>query len=250
MSYYATPFDFNAVMTFLGLMLYQQGFLYYYPDAAPATEEEYDTLITWNDTNPQPTWDYIHNGDGWTAYDAYYQALSASRTQSEVVAGELHTEIGSAIASVPSQVQSDWNATSGLGQILNKPSLFNGSYSSLSGAPSIPSAQKALEGTSVRSPSFPIFKSSTVASGAAVFQLTSDGTSTGTALFPTGVIIDSVNVSVNDATAAYQMSWAFTNSNKTLTVTANKLTTSNILTGVLGQASANAAIVKLAVWGY
>lgn len=113
-----------------------------------------------------------------------------------------------------------------------------------------PSIGKAYEGTTARSGAFPIFKSATVSSGTAVFNLTSDGTSTGTALFPNGVIADSVNATVSDATASYQMSWAFSNSNKTLTITTNKLTTANILSGILGQTAGNGAVVKLNVWGY
>ena len=35
------------------------------------------------------------------------------------------------------QVQSDWNAISGLGVVLNKPTLFDGAYSSLSGSPTL-----------------------------------------------------------------------------------------------------------------
>lgn len=119
---------------------------------------------------------------------------------------------------------------------------------SLSTLPSVMSI--AYEGTSNRTNSFPIFKTATVSSGVAVFHLTADGTSGGTALFTNGVIQDSVNVTVSDSAASYQMSWAWSNSNKTLTVTANKLTTANILTGVLGQGQANASVVKLAVWGY
>lgn len=141
------------------------------------------------------------------------------------------------LASLAPQVADDWNETnsSAADFIKNKPLL-----------PTI----QAYEGTTQRLNAFPIIKSATVSSNVAVFNLTSDSTSGGTALFPNGVIQDSVQVSVNDATAAYQMSWAFSNSNKTLTVTANKLTTSNILTGVLGQAAANAAVVKLQIWGY
>lgn len=108
----------------------------------------------------------------------------------------------------------------------------------------------SYEGTTSHAGAFAIFKSATVSSGVAVFYLTADGTSTGTALFPNGVIQDSVNAFVSDATASYQMSYAFSNSNKTLTVTANKLTTSNILTGILGQAAANASVIKISVWGY
>lgn len=109
---------------------------------------------------------------------------------------------------------------------------------------------KAYEGTTARTNSISYFNHATVASGVAVFQLTADGLSTGIAIFPNGVIQDSVQLIVSDATASYQMSYAFTNSNKTLTVTANKLTTSNILTGVLGQATANGSIIKVTVFGY
>lgn len=116
------------------------------------------------------------------------------------------------------------------------------------GLPVLPT--KAFEGTTLRSNPIPVSKSATVSSGTAVFNLTVDGLSTGASLFPNGVIKDSVSLTVSDATASYQMSYAFTNSDKTLTVTANKLTTSNILTGILGQAAANAAVVKLSVIGY
>lgn len=113
-----------------------------------------------------------------------------------------------------------------------------------------PMIGKVYEGTTQRMGAFPIFKSVTVSSGTAIFYLTDDGTSTGNALFPNGVIADSVNAFVSDAAASYQMAYAFSNSNKTLTVTTNKLTTANILTGILGQSAANGASVKLQVWGY
>lgn len=102
-------------------------------------------------------------------------------------------------------------------------------------------------GTTLKNNVFPIFKNATVSSGTAVFHLTADGTSGGTALC-SEVFADSIQVIVSDATASYQMSWALSNSDKTVTVTANKLTTSNILTGVLGQAAANTAVVKLSVF--
>lgn len=112
------------------------------------------------------------------------------------------------------------------------------------------SAPKAYQGITVRNNAFPIFKSAVVSSGFAVFYLTDDGTSTGAALFPNGIITESINTFVSDATASYQMSYALTNSNKTLTVTTNKLGTANILTGILGQVAANGATVRLQVWGY
>ena len=41
-------------------------------------------------------------------------------------------------ADVPAQVNADWEATSGAAQILNKPTLFDGDYNSLSNKPTIP----------------------------------------------------------------------------------------------------------------
>ena len=41
-------------------------------------------------------------------------------------------------ADVPAQVNADWNATSGAGQILNKPELFSGDYNDLANRPEIP----------------------------------------------------------------------------------------------------------------
>lgn len=54
-------------------------------------------------------------------------------------------------------------------------------------------------------------------SGTVVFYLTSDKTSTGTALFPTTVSY--LKAEVNDANSGYNYSYALTNANKTLTVT-------------------------------
>lgn len=108
---------------------------------------------------------------------------------------------------------------------------------------------KAYQGTTAKAGAFPIFKSATVASGVAVFHLTNDGLSTGTALFPNGPFIESVSPIVNDATSSYQMGWALSNSNKTLTVTTNNFTTANILTGLLGQTAANGKVVNLTIWG-
>lgn len=134
--------------------------------------------------------------------------------------------------------------------LINKPTISTagatGSYADLINKPAI---GKAIVGLTANTGTFPLVTSSTVSSGVAVFYLTADGTSTGTALF-TQVYLNSVQLAVNDATASYQMGWAFTNSNKTLTVTVNKLGTANILTGVLGQTTApNGTVVTLRVEG-
>lgn len=167
----------------------------------------------------------------------YASIVSASSTQADW--SQASSTIPSFIKNKPSipsaQIPSDWNQTSTTSPdyLKNKP-ILGVSY----------------EGTTQRVNSFPIFKSATVSSGVAVVNLTSDGTSGGMALCANGVIADSVSPTVSDATASYQMSWAFTNSNKTLTVTTNKLTTANILTGILGQSAANASVVKISVWCY
>lgn len=207
--------------------------------------------------------------------------------------------------SIPAaQVQSNWNATSGIGVILNKPSLLSefsndpgfvnsaalaaglagkdasgaasaaqayavqrsnhtgtqsagtvtglatvatsGAYGDLTGIPTI---GKAYVGTTAKGNAFPAFLSATVASGVAVFQFTVDGTSTGAPLFPNEVFTDSVCPAINDASAAYQIGWAWSNGNKTLTVTVNKLGLVNILSGLIGQSAANGAVVKVTAWG-
>lgn len=129
-------------------------------------------------------------------------------------------------------------------------------YNSTTGVINVPNyglaaPQTAIVGVTPKTGSYRLYQSFTVTTaGTAVFQLTADGTSTGTALFPTEVFTDSVQPIVNDATSSYQFAWALTNSNKTLTVTINKLSTANILTGVLGQAAAPVGtIVKVVVEG-
>lgn len=121
---------------------------------------------------------------------------------------------------------------------------------SFDGSSNINTGVKTFQGTTQRNGAFPVFKTVTVSSGTAIFHLTDDGLSTGIALFSNGVIPESINAFVSDATASYQMGYAFSNSNKTLTITVNKLTTANILTGILGQTQANGSTVTLQIWGY
>lgn len=54
-------------------------------------------------------------------------------------------QVGNVTIAVPaSQVNSDWNATSGVAQILNKPILFDGTYNSLTNKPIIPTNTNQL----------------------------------------------------------------------------------------------------------
>lgn len=140
------------------------------------------------------------------------------------------------LSNLPSsaQLQSDWAQANILlaDFIKNKPGLL-----------------KTYFGTILRNDAVFFTKSATVASGVAVFQVTDTGLAGSNPLFPNGPNDDSVNLYVSDSSASYQMSHAWSNSNKTLTVTCNKLTTSNILTGILGQAQGNGAVIHLTVWG-
>ena len=53
--------------------------------------------------------------------------------------GELTNNVGYITAAqLPTQVNADWNATSGAAQILNKPTLFSGNYNDLTNLPQIP----------------------------------------------------------------------------------------------------------------
>lgn len=95
----------------------------------------------------------------------------------------------------------------------------------------LPTAPKVYEGTTQRSnPTF-IYKTSTVSSGTVAFHLTTDGTSGGTSLCPNGVIKPSLNMIVSDSGATYQLAGAWSNSDKTVTVTAKR---TNIIATLLG----------------
>lgn len=205
--------------------------------------------------------------------------LTNKPTLATVATSGSYTDLSSKPSIPAAQVQVDWSQVSSgsIDFIKNKPSLSTvattgaytdlsgkpslatvattGAYSDLTGSPNIPVVQ-AYNNATQRLGAFPIFASSTVATGVAVFYLTTDGTSTGTAIFPNSVITDSVNVTPNDSTALYGLSWAFTNSNKTLTVTVNKSSSTGVISllglNLLGSpiAAANGTTVKLQVWGY
>lgn len=130
--------------------------------------------------------------------------------------------------SIPSaQVNADWSASSGVTQVLNKPKSYNG--------------------TTLRTAPVEYTNSGSFSSGSVVFYLTSDGTSTGTALFPTA--IDTVNITINGTSGnLYTASYALTNSNKTLTITGTQISS---IIGLLTLASAaNGVNVNVWVKGY
>lgn len=128
-----------------------------------------------------------------------------------------------------------------------------GSYTDLINKPSV---DQVYDGTTLRSNAVWYVSSATVTSGIAVFQLTTDGTSTGTSVFPNGVLLKSVSPTPNDATAVFGYSWLFSNSNKTLTVTVNKSSPTGVIAllgiNILGSpvAAANGTVVNISVVGY
>lgn len=113
-------------------------------------------------------------------------------------------------------------------------------------------AAKMISGVTVKTGAFPVVKKATVASGNAVFHLTDDGTSTGAALFPNGVDLDSVQLCAVDGTAPCSYGApALSNSNKTLTVAVNKAVGVTVLgITVLGSpTAANGTEVRLLAFG-
>lgn len=119
-----------------------------------------------------------------------------------------------------------------------------------------PAAPKAYDGTTQRNSPIIIGKEGTVSSGTVVFHLTDDGTSSGTALFPNGPIKSTFQPAVSDSGSLYPMSWAWSNSDKTVTVTVNRAAPTGIIAllslNLLGAPTAapNGTTVRAIVVGY
>lgn len=88
----------------------------------------------------------------------------------------------------------------------------------------------------------------TVSGGQIVVYLTDDGTINGNPMFPNNILEHFFNASFNDSANQYQISWVVSNSNKTMTLTVNKLTS---VLGVLalGGAAPNGTVVYLSIMG-
>lgn len=118
----------------------------------------------------------------------------------------------------------------------------------LAGIPAGVTKNTVYEGTTIRADAFMVFKTATVSSGSAVFNITTDGTSGGTAICSNGIIKPSVNIFVSDSAATYQPAVTWSNSDKTVTVAMNK--TAIALGLFTTQAAANGATVNLGVVCY
>jgi hypothetical protein len=182
------------------------------------------------------------------------QSVSTITGLATVATSGSYNDLSSKPSIPAAQIQSDWTqASSGsLDFIKNKPSLAtvaaSGSYTDLSNKPTI-NNMTVYSGTTAKSSPVLYTASATVSSGVAVFNLTDNGAAGGNPLFPNGPITASLNCFVSDSAASYQMAGAWSNSNKTLTVTTNKLGTASLLTGILGQVAGNGAVVNVQVWG-
>lgn len=123
----------------------------------------------------------------------------------------------------------------------------SGSYTDLSNKPALPKTYTLVSGTpTLRSSPVDYMGSANVSSGTIVLYLTTDGTSTGTALFPNG--IDYMKAEVSNSSASFNYGYALTNSNKTLTITVN---TVSVTLGLLSfNSAANGSTVSVLVKGY
>lgn len=81
------------------------------------------------------------NGNQYARKDGSWALLEAGSGGGGTVVsvnGIEPNSLGDVTLNIPEQVNSDWEATDGVSAILNKPTLFDGDYSSLSNTPTIP----------------------------------------------------------------------------------------------------------------
>ena len=93
--YFPTPFDFVQVMYYLGQLIDGEGYQYTVNSALPTDATTYASNIVWNDAKSQPTWEYITpGGDGWTAYNTYYQNSNyVTNAMAEVAFAQLTADL-------------------------------------------------------------------------------------------------------------------------------------------------------------
>lgn len=149
---------------------------------------------------------------------------------------------GDTFAYMPTQVAADWNeaTTSAADYIKNKPSLPVNTPVIYSGA-------------TLRTNPVEYTSTGTTSSGTVVFQLTTNGISTGPADFPNN--IDYMKAEVSDSTNSYNYAYVLSNSNKTLTVTVSRSAPTGVISllgiSVLGApvATPNGTSVNIFVKG-
>lgn len=108
--------------------------LIYLADHLDPALDDYDTTLDDHGTTIDDALEAM--SDMSDAINAKEDALPTG-TSAQYMRGD--KTLGTFPAIPDSQVQCDWNAVSGAGQILNKPTLFSGSYNDLTNKPTIPS---------------------------------------------------------------------------------------------------------------
>ena len=98
-------------------------------------------ISNYNDNGPVEAKDGINVANG-----KPLQVAGTNGTSGDYLRSTGSSVVWTTFPSIPAaQVNADWNATSGVAQISNKPTLHavatSGQYSDLSGLPSIPAAQ-------------------------------------------------------------------------------------------------------------
>ena len=105
------------------------------PTTLPASD-----VYAWAKAATKPSYAYSEITGLPTLFSGVYADLTGKPT---LFSGS-YTDLTNKPTIPAAQVNSDWNATTGLAQILNKPSLFSGAYTDLTGKPTIPTNNNQL----------------------------------------------------------------------------------------------------------
>jgi hypothetical protein len=79
----------------------------------------------------------LYSGSAANGFSGNYNDLTNKPTFATVATSGSYNDLSNQPTIPATQVNSDWNSNSGLSQILNKPTLFSGAYSDLTGAPTL-----------------------------------------------------------------------------------------------------------------
>jgi len=113
---------------------------YYKGQSYTLTNNDY-ALVESDETKNNATTRYMYDGVQWN-FQYIVNNAPFTQAQLDAINSTITVNKVQGYDSLVSNVQSDWNASSGLAQILNKPSLAtvatSGNYSDLSGTPTIP----------------------------------------------------------------------------------------------------------------
>lgn len=81
---------------------------------------------------------------GWGNHSGLYPLLLGAYADPSWITSLAYSKLTGAPSIPASQVNTDWNAVSGVSQLLNKPTLFSGAYTDLTGKPAIPTDNNQL----------------------------------------------------------------------------------------------------------